>query len=125
MPVLEANAGLLHRLGFDFSPLGPGTVAVNSIPEGLADDKMSVTAMIFEILTSLEEEKVSLAGAIYAPLAEKLAVSASRAASVPTSPEAAGTIVDRLYACENPEFTPAGKRVVAVLRPEDLEKLLK
>lgn len=125
IPVLEANAGILHRMGFDFSPLGGGTIAINGIPEGLADDKMAVTALMFEIVTALNNEQTAVIASLYAPLAERLAWSAAHSMTLPSTVVEAGTLVDRLYACENPEYTSDGKRTVAVLRQEDLEKLLK
>lgn len=125
LPVLESNEGLLHRTGFDFSSLGGGTIAINGIPEGLADDKMAVTALMFEIITALSCEQTAVVASLYAPLAEKLAWSAARSMNLPSTDREAGTLVDRLYACENPEYTSDGKRTVAVLRQEDLEKLLK
>lgn len=125
LPVLEANESLLHRMGFDFSSLGGGTIAINGIPEGLVDDKMAVTALMFEIVTALNNEQTSVIASLYAPLAERLAWSAARGMQLPSTQEDAGTVIDRLYACENPEYTSDGKRTVAVLRQEDLEKLLK
>ena len=125
VPLLEANSELLHTLGFDFSDLGQGSIAVGGIPEGLAEDKMAVSAMMFEIVTALGEEQASFAASLYSPFAEKLAKSASRSLALPSTAGQAASIIDRLYACENPEFTPDGKRIVAVLKPGDLEKLLK
>lgn len=125
IPLLEANRNLLGRLGFDFTQFSTTAVAVNSIPDGLTDDKMSVSALMFEIVTALSEEQTALVGSVYAPVAEKFAKSAARAAQLPASAEAAGTLIDSLYACENPEYTSDGKKVVIVLKAEDLEKLLK
>lgn len=125
VPVLENNEDLLHRLGFDFSVLGGGSIAVNAIPDGLVDDKMAVGAMMFEIVTALNDEQTSLVASVYGPLAEKLAASAARGMQLPSSAEAAGTLIDRLYACENPEYTSDGKRTVTILRSEDLDKILK
>lgn len=125
IPLLEANRSLLGRLGFDFTQFSTTAVAVNSIPDGLTDDKMSVSALMFEIVTALSEEQTALVGSVYAPVAEKFAKSAARAAQLPASAEAAGTLIDSLYACENPEYTSDGKKVVIVLKAEDLEKLLK
>lgn len=125
VPLLEANSELLHTLGFDFSDLGQGSIAVNGVPEGLAEDKMAVSAMMFELVTALGDEQVSFAASMYSSFAEKLAKSASRSLALPVNAAQAASIIDRLYACENPEFTSDGKRIVAVLKAEDLEKLLR
>lgn len=125
IPLLEANSELLHKVGFDISTFGPGSIVVNGIPEGLAEDKMSVSAMMFEIVTALSDEQASFAASVYSSFAGKLAKSASRSLVLPRTADAAISIIDRLYACENPEFTSEGKRTVAILKAEDLEKLLK
>lgn len=125
MPLLTENAALLQRLGFEFEPFSTGSIAVNALPEGLTGDKVAVAALVYEVLTALSDEQASLAGALYSPLAQKLACSAARTAQLPTTPEMARTLTDRLFQCENPEFTPDGHRTVTVLKNEDLEKLLK
>lgn len=125
IPLLEENSELLSRLGFDFSRFSASAIAVSSIPDGLVDDKMSVCAMMFELVTALSQEQTALAGSVYGPLAEKLAKSAARAVKLPSCAGDAGTLIDKLYDCENPEYTSDGKKTVSVLKAEDLEKILK
>jgi len=125
MPVLAANADLLNDLGISLSPIGPGTVRVDTIPEGFIDDGMSVSAFIYEAVNALSEETGSLASSVYAPLATKLSSSAARNASFPKNGNEAQTLMDKLYSCDNPDYAPDGHKIVSILKHNDLENLLK
>lgn len=125
MPVIEENMELLRSLGFDFSQFSPTTITVGGLPEGLTDDRMSVSALVYEVICALNDEQASLAGAMYSALAEKLSKSAAQRAEIPTDSEKAQLLTDRLFACENSEFTSDGRHVVTVLRSADFEKLMK
>lgn len=125
MPVLAANANILNNLGIALSPVGPGTVRVDTIPDGLVEDNMGIRAFIYEAVNALSEETGSLASSIYAPLATKLSSSAARNASLPKDENEAQTLMDRLYLCDNPDYAPDGHKIVAVLKSDDLENILK
>lgn len=125
MPVIQENSELLHSLGFDFSQFSPTTITVNGLPEGLTDDRMSVSALVYEVICSLSDEQASLAGAMYSSLAEKLSKSAASRAEIPTDPAGARLLTDRLFACDNSEFTSDGRPTVTMLRSADFEKLMK
>lgn len=125
IPLLEQNAELLSRMGFVFSPFSANTILVNGLPAGLTDDKMSVFAMVYEIVTALGDERQSISNSVYATLAEKMSLSSARAAVLPKDAAMARNLLDRLYGCENPEFTSDGRRIVSVLDADALDKLLK
>ena len=125
VPVLEANAALLRRAGFDIAPFGSGSVVVNALPCGLSEDRMSVSAMVYELLTSLLDEQASIAGAIYGPLAEKMAKAASRTVKLPSSADQGRSLLELLYSCDNPEYTSDGHKTVTILGAAEMEKLLK
>lgn len=123
--VLVNNAGMLETLGFDLSPIGVASISVNGLPEGLSDDKMSVSALIYELVTALGDEQASVAGAMYGALAEKLAKSSSRSAVLPSDGRGARALCDSLFSCETPQVTSDGRRILTVLKVEDLESFLK
>lgn len=123
--LLDEYADLLSRLGFSFSAFSANTILVNAIPEGLVDDRMAVSALVYEVITALSGERESLAGSIYSSLAQRLALSASRTAQLPSTSSTALALTDRLFKCENPEFTPDGHRIVCSLKSDDLEKMFR
>ena len=55
-------------------------------------------------------------------LAQKFAVLGACSAGSITSPLEAQRLVDALLQSENPEFTSAGKRIIAIIAAEELEK---
>lgn len=125
MPVLAANDAVLRSIGITLSPVGPGTVRVDTIPEDLVDDGMGISAFIYEVVNALSEETASLSSSVFAPLATKFSSSAARNASFPKDDVTAQALLDRLYSCSNPDYTPDGHRIVSVLKPDDFENLLK
>lgn len=125
MVLLEEYSPLLSRLGFDFSAFSANTLLVNAIPEGLVDDRMAVSALVYEVITALSGERESLAGSIYGSLAQRLALSASRTAQLPSNATTALALCDRLFKSENPEFTPDGHRIVRTLGSDELEKMFR
>lgn len=125
LPVFEANAKLLKRAGFDIAPFGNNSVVVNALPNGLSEERMTVSAMVFEILTALGEQQASIAGSIYGPLAEKMAKASSRTVKLPTTSQEARSLLELMYSCDNPEYTSDGHRTVTILGSSEMEKLLK
>jgi len=125
IPLLEQNRDILQRMGFDFTVFSANSITVGGIPDGLVDGQMAVTALMFEIITALNEEGTSIASSLYGSFAGKMAVSASRSAHLPQNALEANDLLKRLYACETPEYTPDGHKVVTTVKFDDLEKLLK
>ena len=56
-------------------------------------------------------------------MASKFATLGAVSADKVSSPAQARELVDTLFASENAEFTPNGRRIIARLLPEDIEKL--
>ena len=125
MPVLEAMLPVMQRMGFDYAPFSPNTINVTAVPSGLVDDKMTLSALMYEAVTALTQEQGSMASSIYAPLAEKMAKSASRSAVLPTDETSARILADSLFGCTTPEFTSDGLKIVHILQMDELDKLFK
>ena len=121
LAVLE-QPDLTASLGFDIQDFGSNTIVVNALPEGFGSGEESVRRGIDDLIaalkddTSLEDQKQLLA--------KRMAASA--AASDPGSlhPEQAQLLVDQLFACREPKLTPDGRKCLAILTLEDLEKKL-
>ena len=113
---------LLARLGFDIQDFGGNTVVVNALPEGYPEEEEQVRTALDELIAVLKDET--------SPedpnhlLAAKMAASA--AASDPGRLDGAGAqlLVDQLFACREPQLTPDGRRCMAIVTFEELEKKL-
>ena len=118
----------LSSLGFDLSPLGGGTFAVNGIPAGL--EGVESIALIRQILVDVAEHDAmtgSASQAIDLTVSQSLHLSLARAAAIPygqvLSNEEMENIVNSLFSCSNVNYTPDGKPILVILPQTDIDGL--
>lgn len=113
----------LNAIGFDIREFGPGTFIINGIP-GFIDDSNAQNI----IETAFAQYKET-AGNIKDETKEKLATSLAIASSIDygqqLTHEEAGSLIDSLFACQTPNYSPTGKPVIEILKLEEIEKRLK
>lgn len=120
--LFESNANYLASLGFDITPFGNDTVVVNAVPEGLSCEPGKVQQMVQDMILILSDTPVGgLQDAVFASYAAKFATLESLNFSI-NSPEEGQTLIDSLFACENAELTPSGKRILGIVSVEELDK---
>ena len=124
VPLLQDNMPLLERCGFDISILGSDTIVVNGVPDGYSCDPGRVEAMVSDLILILSDGlSSSLPGVMESAVAEKLArLGAAEGDPVGSQYEAA-KLMEALFACENAEFTPSGRRIINELTVEQIEKM--
>jgi len=120
--LFEEHAVLLKQLGFDIDPSGNDSVVVNGVPEGFAAAPGKVETMVGDLLLILKDDHTSLPGVMEQSLAQKFALLGASEAEKLTSPLEAQRLVDALLQRQNPEFTAAGRRIIAIVPVEELEK---
>jgi DNA mismatch repair protein MutL len=120
--LFESNANYLNSLGFDIIPFGNDTVVVNAVPEGLSCEPGKVQQMVQDIILILSDTPAGgVQDAVFASYAAKFATLESLNFSI-NSAEEGQALIDALFACENAELTPAGKRVLGIVSVEELDK---
>ncbi len=120
--LFESNANYLASLGFDITPFGNDTVVVNAVPEGLSCEPGKVQQMVQDMILILSDTPVGgLQDAVFASYAAKFATLESLNFSI-NSPEEGQALIDALFACENAELTPSGKRILGIVSVEELDK---
>lgn len=119
---LDEHAETLRRLGFDLVPFGPDTIAVNGVPEGYSADASTVQTMVQDILLILSDDTQALPEVMEQSLAQKFAVLGASVGDRLSSPLEAQRLVDALLQSENPEFTAAGRRIIAIVPADEIEK---
>ena len=111
----------LTALGFEVTPIGPTTYAVNGVPAGL--EGLQPENLLRDILTDATEHISNLS-----PLTSKLSLSLARHAAIPygqlLSNDEMDTLVNDLFACENVNYTPDGRAILCILPQHDIEQLL-
>jgi DNA mismatch repair protein MutL len=113
----------LSTLGIEVSSLGHSSISINSLPANL---KISDPIKLIEdILVSLKEEQAKPLDDAH----QKLAASMAKAASIGYI-RVLGAIemqdlVDKLFACQHPNFSPDGKVILTIISLDELEKRFK
>lgn len=120
--VFEENQELLAGLGFDISSFGTDTVVVNGVPEGYSCETGKVHQMLQDVLLILSEGGSNLSEVMVQNMAQRFASLGALNAEPLTSPLEAQRLMDALFACGNSELTANGRRIVAVVSTEDLDK---
>lgn len=123
VPLLQDNMETLEKCGFDLSFPGPDSVVVGGVPDGYSCDPSRVEAMVSDLILILSEGTSSLPGVMESALAEKFArLGAAEGDPVGSQAEAAA-LLEALFSSGNAEYTPSGKRIVAAITRDTLEKL--
>ena len=119
---LDEHSETLRRLGFDLAPFGPDTMVVNGVPEGYSADAATVQTMVQDILLILSDDTQALPEVMEQSLAQKFAVLGASVGTRLSSPLEAQRLIDALLQSENPEFTAAGRRIIAIVPADEIEK---
>ncbi len=110
----------LEAMGFELTPLGDRSYAVNAVPAGL--DGVDVVTLIEDMVASAREDVVSPKDKI----AKALALTLSRQVAIPVgqvlSNEEMESLVNRLFACENVNYTPDGKSILCFLSQQEIDQ---
>lgn len=122
MCLFEEHSKMLAALGFDIAPFGVDTIVVNGVPEGYSAEAGKVQTVIGDLLLILAEDHNALPEMMMANMASKFARLGSLSADQITNPVEAQRLIDDLFACENPEFTSSGRRVVSIVPIEEIDK---
>ena len=122
MCLFEEHSQMLAALGFDIAPFGVDTIVVNGVPEGYSAEAGKVQTMIGDLLLILAEDHNALPEMMMANMASKFARLGSLSSDQLTNPAEAQRLIDSLFACENPEYTSAGRRIVSIIPVEEIDK---
>ena len=113
----------LRSLGFDIRDFGKNSFIINGTPGVLN------TSSPIEIIETLLEEYKNSSGNLQDKARETVAISLAQASAIPyghtLKPGEINELIDNLFACQTPNFSPKGKKILSIMPLEDFEKLLK
>lgn len=121
--ILDSIMDELSAIGFDLSNLGGGSYAINGIPSGV--EGLNVIDLIRGMLHTAIEKGSDVKEEIQSLLALTLSKAAAITYGQFLSYEEMVNLVDNLFACPTPNYTPDGNVVLATIKEEDIEKLFK
>jgi DNA mismatch repair protein MutL len=110
-------------LGFDIRDLGNHTIVVNGYPSNAASTDPK------EMVELLLEEYKSTGTNVKEGTKDRVCKSLAKASAIPygksLSREEIQELIDALFACDNPNYSPSGKPVLTILEMNDIEDHLK
>ena len=120
--LLNEVLGDLSRIGFDISPFGQHTFVVQGIPAGLPSGEEKY--VLDEVVEHLKHESPDMVNKRTDQLLAHMARRLSRNKHAIQQPEGQQALIDELFACSQPEYTPDGKKVFVMLKMDELEGML-
>ncbi len=126
--IMEQILPELSNLGFDLSPLGGGTFAVNGIPAGMDGvDPLSLVQQILADVADHDAQSGAASQSLDLSVTQSLHLSLARAAAIPygqvLSNEEMENIVNSLFSCSNVNYTPDGNPILVILPQSDIDSL--
>lgn len=113
----------LFAIGFDLSNLGGGSYAINGIPSGV--EGLNPVELVRNMVHTAMEKGNDVKEEIQHILALTLARAAAIVYGQVLSNEEMVNLVDSLFACSAPNYTPDGKVVLTTIKEDELEKPFK
>lgn len=113
----------LHAIGFDIRDFGSNTIVIAGYP---ADSKFETPRELLEVfLEKYKTTDTDIKTNVREKIARSMAVAGSVKYGETLSQSMMQELVDALFACESPGYSPSGKQVVVILGIDEIEKRLK
>jgi len=113
----------LKGLGFDIREFGDNSFIIKGTPGVLN------TLSPVEVIESMLEEHKNSPETLQSKARETVAISLAQASAIPYGQVLKSVeineLIDNLFACQTPNFSPKGKKILSIMPLEDFEKLLK
>ena len=110
----------LQYLGFDIDDFGGNSIVVNGMPvdSGNQEPEQILDKFLNEYLSGEIDAKTQAKEKIARSLAKASAINSNQRLSTEEMRE----MVDMLFACQNPNYSPFGKLIVSIIKTDEVEK---
>lgn len=110
----------LKNLGFDIDDFGGNAIVINGMPADSSNQEPEqiIDKFLNEFLSGEVDSKTEAKEKIAKALAKASAISSNQR----LSSEEMREMVDMLFACQNPKYSPFGKLIVSIIKTDELEK---
>lgn len=121
--VLKQVEKELEFLGFEITDMGNGNYAIVAVPSEVIDT--NVISLMHDLLNTANEN----GNGVKDEMNRWIAISLARNAAIPQGQvlnnDEMDTVVNGLFACSNPNYSPDGKCVLCILKQQEIDRLLK
>ena len=121
--MLESIWNDLVAVGFDLACLGNGSYSINGIPSGT--EGLSHVELIRNMVCTAIEKGRDVKEDVHSIIALSLAKSSSVVLGQVLSGNEMNELVNSLFACDVPNYTPDGKKILTVITMEEVERLFR
>lgn len=108
------------RLGFDISNMGGGSYAIQTVPVDL--EGINPIRLVSDMLNDAIEKGNVSKEEIYQSLAFTMARSAAIVVGQVLSLNEMSVLIDELFACEVPAYTPNGKKIFTIISEDEIDE---
>lgn len=110
----------INSVGFDIRSFGTNSVIVNGCPAEISDAKPR--ELVERLLDALHNTPVEIGEQFKEQMAIVLSKSAAINYGKNLSTDEMRDLIDRLFQCGNPNYSPDGKAVVSIINSDEIEK---
>lgn len=121
--ILESLEEDFISLGFELTNLGGGSYSISAVPSGIGEINPVnvVKQMVSDAVDKGSDVKEELQSELALTLARSSAIFYGRS----LNNEEMQNILDKLFACTEPSYTPDGKTIISTIKEDEIEKLFK
>lgn len=119
--MLEAIQEDLSAVGFELTPLGGGSYAINGVPTGI--EGLDPVQLVRSMVNTAMEKGSDVKEEVQSLLAQTLSRAAAIVYGQVLNQEEMGSLVGSLFASATPGYTPDGRVVLTTIKEDEIEKL--
>lgn len=119
--MLESIMDDMTAVGFELTSLGGGSYAVNGVPSGI--EGLNTVELVHNMVNTAIEKGCGVKEEVQSLLALTLAKAAAIVYGQVLSAEEMSSLVDRLFSCTTPNYTPEGHPVLQIIPETEIEQM--
>lgn len=110
----------LNAIGFEFSDFGSNTIVINGVPADLktVNEKVLFEGFIEQFKQNQSELSISNDENVARAIAKRSSIKVGNA----LTQEEMSSLIDQLFACKNPNYSPDGRKTTFILELEKIDQ---
>ena len=120
---IKSALSSINDLGFDISAEKNDIIKISGIPSYLSDSQPKT--LIEAVLVQIKDDDGVLKDNVLDNIAEIIARKASLNYAKPLAIEEMQYVINQLFSCQMPNFTQNGRKIIEIIKIDDIEKVFK